>query len=111
MARIRRIGVKQTAKFVALFYFFVSLVFTLPIFLITLFLGTGGGTQGSMPFGGAVFGGIFILLLPLFYAVMGGVMTLVGAFLYNLIAKWVGGIEVEIEPEGTQASTKQESAS
>lgn len=36
-----------------------------------------------------------IFLLPIFYGILGFVMGAVGAFLYNLIARWVGGIKVE----------------
>jgi hypothetical protein len=34
---------------------------------------------------------------PLFYAAMGFIVGVISAALYNLFAKWVGGIEVEVE--------------
>lgn len=37
-----------------------------------------------------------IVLMPFMYAAIGFVIGLVGAFVYNLIAKWVGGIEIEL---------------
>jgi hypothetical protein len=43
------------------------------------------------------FGTGFALLMPIFYAVMGFVFGVVGAFIYNVLAKWVGGIELEVE--------------
>jgi len=39
----------------------------------------------------------FMLFLPILYAVMGFIMGVIGAFIYNVVARWVGGIEVEIE--------------
>ena len=39
----------------------------------------------------------FVILFPLFYALMGFLSGVVGAFIYNLVAKWIGGIEVEVE--------------
>jgi hypothetical protein len=35
--------------------------------------------------------------MPVIYAVMGFVFGVLGAWVYNLIAKWIGGIEVEVE--------------
>jgi len=35
--------------------------------------------------------------MPFFYAALGFIFGVVGAFIYNLLAKWVGGIEVEVE--------------
>jgi Transmembrane domain of unknown function (DUF3566) len=38
-----------------------------------------------------------IILLPIFYGVMGFVFGIIGAVLYNLVARWIGGFEVEVE--------------
>ena len=35
--------------------------------------------------------------LPVLYAVSGLMLAVVGAWLYNLVAGWVGGIELELE--------------
>jgi uncharacterized membrane protein len=44
---------------------------------------------------GLMFGmGIF---MPIIYGVMGFVFGALGAVVYNLIARWIGGIEVEVE--------------
>jgi hypothetical protein len=40
---------------------------------------------------------VLIILLPVFYGVMGFVFGIIGAVLYNLVAGWIGGFEVEIE--------------
>lgn len=37
------------------------------------------------------------LLMPVFYGVFGFIFGAISAALYNLIARWVGGIQVEVE--------------
>ncbi len=44
---------------------------------------------------GLIFGMGFFM--PIIYAVMGFFFGIVGAFLYNLVARWIGGFEVEVE--------------
>jgi hypothetical protein len=43
---------------------------------------------------GAVFGVGAVVILPIFYGVMGGLMGLLMAWLYNLVAGFVGGVEI-----------------
>jgi hypothetical protein len=60
--------------------------------------------QGAQnPFAGAV-GMFFGLPAPVFYGVLGFIFGTLGAFLYNLIAKWMGGIEVQLQPSGIQSA-------
>jgi hypothetical protein len=47
--------------------------------------------------GGAIFGGFIFLILPVIYAAFGGLMVAISAFLYNFVAKRVGGIEVDLD--------------
>jgi hypothetical protein len=35
--------------------------------------------------------------MPVIYGVLGFISGLIGALLYNLLAKWVGGFELELE--------------
>ncbi len=35
--------------------------------------------------------------MPVIYAVMGFVFGIIGSALYNLVAGWIGGIEVDVE--------------
>ena len=46
--------------------------------------------------GGDGIGFAFALMLPVIYGVGGGIVTAISCALYNLVAGWVGGIEVEI---------------
>ena len=46
---------------------------------------------------GMLFGIGALLWAPILYGVLGFLMSLVGAALYNLLARWVGGIELQLE--------------
>jgi hypothetical protein len=45
---------------------------------------------------GFLFGPVAIIILPIVYAIMGFITGLIGAWIYNLAAKWVGGIEIDL---------------
>jgi hypothetical protein len=47
-----------------------------------------------MPFGRL--GVLAVVMCPIIYGILGGVGAVIGALIYNLAAKWVGGLEVEI---------------
>lgn len=46
---------------------------------------------------GMLFGVGAIIALPIFYGVLGFIMSLIMAALYNLVAGMVGGIEVDLQ--------------
>lgn len=84
--RIRRFGVGQTAKMLGTIYTLFGVVL-IPIFLLaTMYAPDAAG-----------FGVGVAVALPLIYGVIGFVFTAVGCLIYNLVAGWVGGIEIEIE--------------
>ena len=39
----------------------------------------------------------FGIFMPVFYGVVGFIFGVISAAIYNLIARWIGGIEVEVE--------------
>ena len=89
MAQIKRFSIGQAAKFLGVLYLLFGLLFV-PFFL---FIGMMAPNDG----GGAFVGGTMMAVaMPLIYAIMGLVGGAIGAALYNLVAGWVGGIEVEI---------------
>jgi hypothetical protein len=47
------------------------------------------------------------IFMPIFYGIMGFVVGAIGALLYNLVANWVGGIEMEVEISPVPAVTRQ----
>jgi hypothetical protein len=91
---LKSVGVMSVAKIMGLLYGCMGLLFV-PFFLLIGFVGTFAG-HGKTPFAG-VFGIVLAILMPLFYGVMGFVMGAIGAFLYNVLAQWVGGFELEMD--------------
>ena len=92
MYRIRRFGVMKTATVVAIMYMLIVGVFVVPFALLGLLVAPSRGAAGAA-------GGIVVIgLVAIFgYGLLGWVFTAVAAAVYNLAARWVGGIEVEIE--------------
>ena len=85
--RVRRFGVGQTAKVAGVLYALMGLI-AVPILLVATLVAPDETGVG--------FGIGFALLLPLLYGLLGFVFTALGCIIYNLVAGWVGGIEIEI---------------
>lgn len=43
------------------------------------------------------YGAGFALALPILYGICGFIFTAIGCAIYNLVAGWVGGVEVELD--------------
>ena len=105
--KLRRIAPLQAGKILAAFYGLLSLVFVpfMMIFFTVASLGARhhGGAQPPLPL---MFGmGVgFMVLLPFFYAAMGFIFGVLSAFVYNLLAKWLGGLELEFETDSAPPS-------
>jgi hypothetical protein len=84
--RIKRFSPIQLGKVLAVLYLALSLVF-IPFFLLAALSGSRGSSMALA----------FIVVLPLIYSLIGFVSGIVGAFIYNFIVKYTGGVEVEIE--------------
>ncbi len=98
--KLKRIAPLQAGKILAALHGLLSLVF-IPFVLVFVSIATLASRQGGnappIPF---MFGmGLgMIVLLPVFYALMGFLGGVIGAFVYNLLAGWLGGFELEFEP-------------
>lgn len=83
----------------------IGIFYALMIGFITSLMGPLGGSEIE-PLAGLFSGalGIFMaFFMAIFYAVMGAVATAITVWLYNVCARWVGGIMVNLE--GGQAVT------
>jgi len=89
--RVKKIGVLQTSLISAIIFFFLSLIMVVPIMLI---MGIAGGFSDNMGF---AFGGLLFIFMPIMYAIMGFLMTALWCWIYNVVAKMIGGIEIEVE--------------
>ncbi len=98
MQAVSRIGVLSLAKMLAVTYAFLGLFIGGVISLFAL-MGAAVGSASGGDSGGAVamlFGAGAVIILPIFYGCLGFVGGLIMAPLYNLVAKVVGGIEIEL---------------
>ncbi len=93
---INRIGPLSLAKIAGLLYALMGLFFGGILSLVAL-----GGAFASADSGNAIFPMIFgagaIVFLPIFYGCLGFVGTLIMAWLYNLVAGMLGGVELEVQ--------------
>jgi hypothetical protein len=91
MKRVKSFGVYQTSKVAAIILFITALIFMIPLGLMGTFI--LGRSIPGFPF----IDGLFFIFFPFMYGIVGFIMTALGCLIYNLIAKWTGGIEFEIE--------------
>ena len=86
MKTVVRVRVASVAKIAAIASGLIGVVVGVVLILGLMF-------QGSVSASDVV----LAAFLPTLYAVSGLVLGAVGAWLYNLVAGWVGGIELELE--------------
>ena len=91
---LRRIDPASAAKVAGILYALLGVLIGAFMALFGSFFdaASGGGFGGS-------FGIAAIFIFPVMYGIIGLVGGLISAFLYNLVAGWVGGIEVEFEED------------
>lgn len=99
--RLKRIGPLQAGKVFGILYACLALIFV-PFFLLAAALGAFASHQqaASDAPAGAVMAGMMVgmaIFVPIIYGVMGFLIGVISAAIYNLIARWVGGLEFEIE--------------
>jgi hypothetical protein len=100
---IKRIGPLSCAKVAAALYAviglfiggFFSLFALAGGFASAAFAADPSRRTGFIPFAGL--GALAIVLFPVFYAAIGFVGALIGAWVYNMAAGVVGGIKIDLE--------------
>jgi hypothetical protein len=99
--KLKRIAPLQAGKILAAIYGLFSLImvpFILMFTVVSSFAAQQAGGSGGPPLPFMFGMGLgFMVLMPVFYAVMGFLGGVLGAAIYNLIAKWIGGFEFEFE--------------
>jgi len=92
--RIKRIAPLQLGKMLAVLYGILGLIF-IPFFLFMTALTSQ--IPAEQRTGIVAMGAGFAICAPILYAIMGFIIGIIGAFIYNLVAKFIGGVEVEVE--------------
>jgi hypothetical protein len=85
--QVRRFGILQMGNLLMVLYGFVAVIL-LPFFLITIIT----NPKEALP----------MLALIIFYPLGGFIGGIIGAALYNLASKLIGGIKVELDVEEVQ---------
>ena len=91
--RVRRVSVGQFAKTIGVLYLFLGLIFGVCFWLFSALIPSAAG--------GSALGGLglaAIIVIPIVYAVIGVVFGAITAAIYNLVAGWIGGVEIDLEP-------------
>ena len=93
---IKRIGPISCAKIIATLYAVMGLIIGCVFSAIAMAGGFGSQTSGAAGFG-AMLGVGAIIILPILYGGLGFIVTLIGAWIYNVLAGVVGGIELDVQ--------------
>lgn len=98
MKMVKRFDPLSVMRIAAIWYgclgIFEGAVFSIVFTLIPF----GGRNAAHLPrFFGLIFGGLSIVFFPILFAVMGAIIGGLGAAVYNVSARFVGGIQVEVE--------------
>ena len=94
MQRIKSVGVLSCAKMMGVLYGCMGLLF-IPFALVG-----GLASIATQQTNGAIGGAAILaigILAPFLYGGMGFVFGAIGAWIYNLIAQRLGGIEIQLE--------------
>lgn len=105
--KIKKIGILSFAKIQTILMLIFGLIMS--IFETSLSIYNGWplfpniqtiGMTGSM-------GAWSIMFLPVFYALLGFLFGIIGAFAYNLLSNWFGGIEIELEEVNSESKEEK----
>jgi hypothetical protein len=94
MVRIRRFGVIRTSNVAAVIYFILTAIFVIPFTLLaaatpmTFTDRLGRTVSFELPW-------VLLLFVPFLYAGIGWLFTALACLIYNLAARWTGGVEFE----------------
>ncbi len=95
MYSLRSVSVLAFAKMMGALYGCIGLIFLLFLLLVrigSLMFGRGSASSSGI-------GMLFLAILaPIIYGIMGFIFGALSAWLYNFIARRIGGIQLELEP-------------
>ena len=103
MAKVRKIKVLSFAKFQtvlgALIGLIAGILYSFGGFIIDVLVTIGWVVTSETP--GLSYGTVLafgaLIGMPLLGAIIGFIVGIIGALLYNLFSRWVGGIELDFE--------------
>ena len=103
MKTIRHISVGSAFKVGAVLTGLVFIVIGFFVVLLPALFGASllgamlGNQGGGSAFGTGLISGVIIYILGIIvYAIIGGISGAIDAWLYNIVAGWVGGLEIDL---------------
>jgi hypothetical protein len=99
---IKRISPMSAAKMQGAVCALMGLLFGAMFSLISMTIGSmasglGGNNSGGAGMFGMMMGVGAIIFVPIFYGIFGFIAGAIGAAIYNLVAGWMGGLEIETQ--------------
>ena len=86
--QIVKVSILQSAKVMAALYFVISIPFALLMMIPAIFVPSAGYSVGMA------------IAMPIFYTIFGFLFSLLGAWIYNLVAARIGGFEFQTAEVG-----------
>jgi hypothetical protein len=96
MAVIKRFGVLKMAAFLGLYSFFIGIVFSILMLILSATIASLLGVFGSL----LTLSTLYLILLPLIYGVIGFIGGLIFTPIMNLVLKITKGINFGLELGG-----------
>jgi hypothetical protein len=96
VTRLRRINPIQLGLVLGILYGIFTFIVALIVFPFSGMM-AGSGMPMNRMFG-LGFGAAMVVVLPIAYFFISFIVGVIGALLYNLVAGWTGGIEIELQP-------------
>jgi hypothetical protein len=97
MKRIKRFDLKSVMKMSAVLYglmgLFEGVMFSLFFWIVPF----AGPNVPQLPRIGVFFGALAVVFLPILFGLMGALLGGASAYVYNVAARFVGGILVQVE--------------
>jgi hypothetical protein len=101
--RINKMGVLSVAKMQAVLGLVIGLIIGViygVIIILYSLLGAslvGGDAKFAVGGGGVILGIVAMIGFPIMYAIIGFIGGAIGALVYNVFSRMIGGIEMEVE--------------
>ena len=106
--KLKRIDPVKYALIASILTVLIMLIVFVPMMLLFSAIGLGAASSefgdGAGVFGALLGGGIFIILVPIFYGVLVFIITLISSSLLNFILKKTGGLDIDFEKAGLDVS-------
>lgn len=90
--QVSRFSPHQNGKVFGVLMAIATLIFVVPMFFVFLYMPPGVDARGNPVVPPPAW---LVMLFPLFYLVIGYIMVAIACWFYNLIFRYIGGIEFE----------------